>query len=219
MKKTFIIGGAGQIGRRLAQQLAERGHQPMAMHRSPEQAEALSAFGANPVLGDLLELDAHGLAQLMQGSDVIVFSAGAGGKGGEEMTSAIDGRGLEMAVGAARQAGIRRFLLVSVFPEAGRTRQVSDTFENYLRIKKRADAYLAETDLDWVILRPGRLLDSPGTGKVRAGPAIPYSCVSRDDVATVLAELVGRPDVKRTIIELTKGGIPVDEAVHRLAAG
>src|SRR3546814_18364883 len=80
----------------------------------------------------------------MAGSDVVVFSAGAGGKGGLEMTNAIDGRGLELAVAAAQKAGVQRFLLVSAFPEASRGKKVSETFENYMTVKKQADVHLVE---------------------------------------------------------------------------
>ena len=217
MKKVFIVGGSGKIARRLAQQLSTRGHQPQSMYRHPEQADELKALGAHPVAGDLLGIGVAGLAALMKGSDVVVFSAGAGGKGGPEMTNAIDGRGLELSVAAAEKAGIRRFVFVSAFPESARGKQVSDTFENYIAVKKRADAHLAESALDWVILRPGRLLDTPGTGNVKAGPAIPYGEVTRDDVATTLVEIIERPEVKHAIIELTEGDTPVAQAIERLA--
>ena len=65
MSKVFIVGGAGKVGRRLAQRLSQRGHQALALHRKPEQAQELQALGARPVLGSLLELDADGLAQLL----------------------------------------------------------------------------------------------------------------------------------------------------------
>jgi len=217
MKKVFVIGGAGKVGRRLAQLLATRGHEPRSLYRRAEQAVELKGFGAIPVLGSLQELDVEGLAQLMGGSDVVVFSAGAGGKGGMAMTNAIDGRGLELAVAAARQAGIQRFLLVSAFPESFRGKEISETFENYMSVKKLADVHLAETDLDWVILRPGTLLDSPGTGKVRTGLAIPYGEVARDDVAATLLAIIEQPTVNRVIIELTQGDTPVGESVQRLA--
>ncbi|RAI64809.1 NAD-dependent dehydratase [Pseudomonas fluorescens] len=217
MKKVFIIGGAGNVGRRLAQQLVTNGDEPRSLYRNPEQAKELKALGATPVAGSLLDLDAPRLAGLMAGSDVVVFSAGAGGKGGPEMTNAIDGRGLEIAVAASKLAGISRFLLVSAFPEASRGEKVSDTFENYMAVKKRADVHLAETDLDWVILRPGTLLDSPGTGKVRTGLAIPYGDVPRDDVATTLMRLIQQPAIRRVIIELTQGDTPIEESIQQFA--
>src|SRR5690606_7196251 len=88
MKNVFIVGGSGKVARHLAQQLSARGHTPRSLHRHAEQADELKALGSTPVYGDLLALDAGELAQLMAGSDVVVFSAGAGGKGGPEMTNA-----------------------------------------------------------------------------------------------------------------------------------
>ena len=46
MSKVFIVGGAGKVGRRLAQRLSQRGHQALALHRKPEQAQELQALGA-----------------------------------------------------------------------------------------------------------------------------------------------------------------------------
>ncbi|MQB07295.1 NAD(P)-dependent oxidoreductase [Agrobacterium tumefaciens] len=218
MTKVFIVGGAGKVAKRLASMLSDRGHQALALHRKPEQAEELATLGATPVTGNLTELSVAELADLMKGADVAVFSAGAGGKGGSEMTNAIDGRGLELAVAAAKEAGVRRFLLVSAFPESFRGKGMPDSFENYMVVKKLADVHLAESDLDWVILRPGTLSDEPGTGKVRLGLAIPYGDVPRDDVAAVLAELVDKPEVYRAIIELTEGGTSVAEAVRSLVS-
>lgn len=217
MRKVFIIGGSGKVARHLAQQLHTRGHTPLSLHRHAEQANELKEIGSTPVSGDLLELNVSELAQLMAGSDVVVFSAGAGGKGGPEMTNAVDGRGLELAVAAAQTAGVERFLLVSAFPEASRGKKVSETFENYMAVKKQADVHLAGSDLNWVILRPGLLLDSPGTGKVRAGLAIPYGDVAREDVAAALVEIIERPEVSRVIIELTDGNAAVGDAIGRLA--
>lgn len=216
MAQVFIIGGAGKVGRRLALQLSKRGHRAHSLIRNPGQASELEDLGATPVVGSLLELTAAELAQVMAGSDVAVFSAGAGGKGGPEMTNAIDGRGLELAVAAAIQAGTKRFLLVSAFPESFRGKEVSESFENYMAVKKLADVHLAESELDWVILRPGTLLDAPGTGRVRTGLAIPYGDVSRDDVAATLLEIIENPSVSRIIIELTQGDEPVVESVQRL---
>jgi hypothetical protein len=45
------------------------------------------------------------------------------------MTNAVDGEGLVLSTAAAALAGVRRFILVSAFPEAARGKQVSD----YLR--------------------------------------------------------------------------------------
>lgn len=216
MSTVFIVGAAGKVGRHLVKQLADKQHRVLALHRRAGQGAELEALGATPVTSDLTNTDVAALAAQMAGSDLVVFTAGAGGAG-VEVTNAIDGRGLELAVDAARQAGVPRFLLVSAFPEAGRNKAMGEGFENYMTVKKRADVYLAATDLDWVILRPGTLSDAPGTGRVSAGPAIAYGDIPRADVAATLVALVEHPEVRRTIIELTEGDRPAEDAIAQLA--
>ncbi|WP_210509110.1 SDR family oxidoreductase [Naasia sp. SYSU D00057] len=216
--RVFQIGAAGGVGRRLARLLAADGAQVIGAHRDPAQAAVLEEAGATPVLLDLISATVEELAEAIRGSDAVVFSAGAHGTGADK-TTAIDGKGLEKAAEAARLAGVRRFLLVSVFPDAGRGREPSEGFEHYMRVKKSADVYLTRTDLDWVIVRPGTLTDEPGTGRVEASLAIEYGDVPRDDVAAFLHATLREPGLTRTIVELTGGGTPVDEAAHRLASG
>ncbi|MFI6440266.1 NAD(P)H-binding protein [Streptomyces sp. NPDC050759] len=111
-------------------------------------------------------------------------------------------------------------MLISAFPDAWGDRRMPPDFEHYMKVKRQADVHLAATDLDWVIVHPGTLTTSPGTDRVRPGPAIPYGDVARDDVAAVFAELVHQPQVNRTILELTGGATPVREAVaHAVCPG
>lgn len=107
-------------------------------------------------------------------------------------------------------------MLVSVFPEAERGKQVSEGFEHYMRVKKTADIYLTHTNLDWLIVRPGSLRDEPGDGRVTAGLAIAYGDVHRDNVAAFLDAALREPALNRVIVELTDGPTPVAEAVARL---
>jgi len=213
---VFIIGAAGKVGSRLVPLLAEAGHVPLAMHRKSEQAQILADKGAKPVAGDITALSVDELAELMESADAVVFSAGAGGAG-YDLTQAVDGDGLVKAVAAARKAGATRFLLVSAFPEAGRDAEPKEGFENYMRIKKLTDAHLSQSDLDWVIVRPGTLSSEGGDGKVALGLALPYGNVSRDHVAQVLAGILERPQLSRVILELTDGDTPVGDALDAMA--
>lgn len=185
------------------------------MHRSPAQAETVRAAGATPLAGDLINDPVDELAARFTGHDAVVFSAGAHGTG-RDKTSAIDGQGLEKAADAAAAAGVSRFVLVSSFPDAGRGGPPSEGFEHYVRVKKTADVYLAGTELDWLIVRPGTLRDEPGDGRVTAGLAIEYGDVSRDNVAAFIEAALHEPALKRTIVELTDGATPVAEAIARL---
>lgn len=213
--KTFIVGIAGGVGSRLARLLTFAGDQVDGLYRRPEQGELLATYGIHATHGDLTRLDAPALAALLGDTDVLVYAAGAGGEGGTGSITDIDGTGLTTAIEAARLANVRRLLLVSVFPDAWRGREVSDTFEHYIDVKKKADAELAATDLDWVILRPAALTEDAGTGLISLAPALIHTQVNRDDVAAVLAALVHTPQIRREILELTQGPEPISDAIRR----
>lgn len=213
--KVFQIGAAGGIGRRLARLLTDHGDEVTGMYRNPAQADTVRASGATPLSGDLIGDSVEELAAKLSGHDVVVFSAGAHGTGMDK-TTAIDGQGLEKAAAAAIRAGVARFVLVSVFPEAGRDRETSPGFEHYMRVKKTADVFLTRTNLDWLIIRPGTLRDEPGTGHVTAGLAIEYGDVTRDDVAAFLAAALHEPALGHALVELTGGETPIAEAVAHL---
>lgn len=213
--KTLVIGGAGGVGRRLTSLLVAAGDEVSGVHRNPEQADVIEQAGGTSVVFDLIAGTTEELAALLEGQDAVVFAAGAHGTG-RDQTTLIDGRGLEKAVDAARQAGVRRFVLVSVFPDAGRSAETNAGFEHYMAVKKAADVYLTTADLDWVVVRPGTLTDSAGTGTVRAGWAIPYGDVHRDDVAAFIAAALHEPRLHHVVVELTDGDTPVDVAVAAL---
>ncbi|MFG1964546.1 NAD(P)H-binding protein [Nonomuraea sp. NPDC049028] len=213
--KVFLIGAAGGVGNRLARLLTARGDTVTGMFRDPAQADTVRASGATPLTGDLIADTVDDLATRMSAHDAIVFSAGAHGTG-RDLTTAIDGKGLEKAADAAARAGVSRFVLVSVFPDALRGGEPNEGFEHYIKVKKTADVYLARTGLDWLIIRPGTLLDEPGTGRVTAGPAIEYGKVPRDDVAAFIDAALHEPALNRAIVELTTGDTPITEAVAHL---
>lgn len=211
--KIFVTGATGRTGIRAVRAFAQRGDVVTGLHRRPEQGAELAALGAKSVPGDLASMDERQLADAMRGADVVVYAAGSGDRDSDAVTEAIDGTGVTKAIGAAKLAGIARFLLVSVFPEAGRGKSLPESFEHYIAVKKRADMTLAESGLDWIILRPGTLTDSPGTGLVHLGSAILYGEVPRDDVAAAIAELVHTPVVSRRILEITGGPTPIAQAI------
>jgi uncharacterized protein YbjT (DUF2867 family) len=214
--KVFIIGIAGRAGLRIARLLKEQGTDVDGLYRREDQKRLLDEAGVEAHLGDISLMDGAQLADVVKGSDVIVFTAGAGGKDSDAATNIIDGEGVTKAIAAAGLAGIRRFYLVSVFPEAWRERHMDESFENYIAVKKRADIELTRSDLDWVILRPSALLDEPGTGLISLHVANVHTEVRRDDVAATMVELINTPRIRNVILELTEGSDPITEAVRRI---
>ena len=215
MADIVIIGATGGVGSRLIPMLVRRGHSVTGLHRKDEQAGDLKDAGATPAKGDLMEMSADDFAAVIKGADAVVFSAGAAGSGAER-TSMIDGQGPVKLIEAARATGVKRIYLVSVFPDAGRDRDIGEGFEHYMREKKQADAALAASGLDYVIIRPGTLKDADGDGQVAAGRALTYGDVARGNVAAFIAELIDTPEIRQDIFELTDGDVPVDVAVSGL---
>jgi uncharacterized protein YbjT (DUF2867 family) len=214
--KVFIVGIAGGTGSRVASLLAKQGDKVSGLYRRPEQISLLQAAGASGVLGDLATISEQELASAANGADVIVFTAGAGEQDNDSMTDAVDGDGVRKAIEAARLSSISKLLLVSVFPEAWRERNMPKSFEHYMAVKKRADVELVHSKLEWIILRPSALTNEPGTGSVSLSAAEIHTVISRDDVATTIATLLHSPRVQNTILEVTAGGTTIASAVAAL---
>ena len=210
--KVFIIGVSGAVGGLLARNLIDRGDDVAGLVRREEQRTDLSAQGVEAHVAQLADLTADSLAPMLTGADVVVYTAGSNG-GKREVTAAIDGEGVVKALEAARLAGVSRFVLVSVLPEAGRGHDLGDDVEFYFAVKKLIDVTVSMSDLDWLILRPSLLVDGNGIGTVALGPAQPHDEIPREDVAVTLALLLHEPRIRRRILELTQGTTPIAWAV------
>ena len=211
--KVFIIGVSGAVGRLLVPNLTERGDDVSGLVRRDEQRADLSMRGVDARVGELADVTADSLASMLSGIDTVVYTAGSNG-GARDVTAAIDGEGVVKALEATRLAGVNRFALVSVLPEAGRRQHLDDDEEFYFAVKKLVDVTVSVSDLDWLILRPSMLVDRAGSGRISLGPAQPHDEIAREDVAATLAELLHEPRIRRRILELTQGSTPIASAVR-----
>jgi nucleoside-diphosphate-sugar epimerase len=218
--RIVIAGGHGQIALRLARLLHARGDEVKGLIRRPEQIGDVRAAGAEPVVCDLESAAAEDVARHLEGADAAVFAAGAGPGSGAARKDTVDRAAATLFADAAEAAGVRRFVVVSAMGVDGEPPEGTEpVFAAYLRAKGAADADVrSRRGLDWTILRPGRLVNDPGTGLVRLGESTGRGDVTRDDVAAVLVALLDEPRTARRTLELVGGDTPVDEAV-RAAAG
>jgi nucleoside-diphosphate-sugar epimerase len=213
--RIVIAGGHGKIARRLELLLAGRGDRVAGLIRRPGQASALLEAGAEPVVCDLESAGVEEVARHLRGADAAVFAAGAGPGSGAARKESVDRAAAVLFADAAEQAGVRRLLVVSAIgvdeePPAG----TDPVFAAYLRAKGAADAELrGRPGLDLTVLRPGRLTDEPGTGRVRLSEATGRAAVTRDDVAAVLLALLDEPRAAGLTLELVGGETPIPEAV------
>ncbi|SCL36487.1 NAD(P)H-binding [Micromonospora nigra] len=212
--RVVIAGGHGKIARLLEQELARRGDTAVGLIRNPDHAAALTAAGAHPVVCDLEHADVDEVATHLAGADAAVFAAGAGPGSGAARKDTVDRAAAALLADAAQTTGVRRYLLISSMgvdqPPAPGT---DGTWAAYLRAKKAAEDDLTGRDLDWTVLRPGRLTDDEPTGHVTLAPHTPHGAVTRTDVARVLVALLHAPHTVGRVLELVGGNTPVADAV------
>jgi uncharacterized protein YbjT (DUF2867 family) len=210
--EVLVAGGHGQIAQRLLRLLAADGHTGRGLIRNPDHAADLEALGATPVLCDLEHDDPR---PHMGGADAIVFAAGAGPGSGAARKRTMDLGGAVKLIEAARELGVTRYLMVSSINAdnpAG-----SGPMQPYLEAKGEADAALRSSGLEWTIVRPGRLTNEPGAGRVEAAPRLGrHGEVPRDDVAAVLLACLGAGNTVGAQFELLAGEVPVADAVRAL---
>ncbi|MGY1691204.1 NAD(P)H-binding protein [Geodermatophilus sp. SYSU D01105] len=218
--RIVIAGAHGQVARRLGRLLTSRGDTVVGIVRNPGHEADLRDDGVEPAILDLEQAGVDEVAEVVRGADAVVFAAGAGPGSGAARKHTVDRGAAVLLADAAERAGVRRYLLVSSMgveqARRGTPQGMDPVFAAYLQAKLAAeDVILPRPGLGTVVLRPGRLTDDPGNGRVTLAHGVEYGEVPRDDVAAVLVALLdaGKTD---EVVELVSGPTPIDEAVAAL---
>ncbi|GAX44227.1 NAD-dependent epimerase/dehydratase [Tolypothrix sp. NIES-4075] len=120
--KIFVAGATGVIGRPLIAQLLAKGHDVVALTRSPENAQTLAEQGVEPAIADVFDADAVKAALVRAQPEVVIEQLTALPKTytGESMSAAaplnhrIRVEGGANVLAAAQAAGVRRYLRQSI---------------------------------------------------------------------------------------------------------
>jgi putative NADH-flavin reductase len=194
--KIAVIGAAGRTGRQVVRQALDRGHEVVAVARSPEK---LNVAGDRLTVAAADVHDADALARAVVGADAIVTTYGAAA--GREPTD-VYSAGITNVLAAMDSGGIRRLAAISASPAGPRDEQpaalrllvlpiLERFFGGAYADLRRMEAVLARRDdLEWACLRPPRLLDRPATGAYRLDPKpLPRSrSLTYPDLATALLD-------------------------------
>jgi uncharacterized protein YbjT (DUF2867 family) len=202
--RVVVAGGHGQIGLKLLRLLAQRGEHAVGLIRNPSHAADLVAVGAQPRVCDLEAVD-----EVSVDADAVVFAAGAGPGSGAERKWTMDYGGAAKLM----RAGVPRYVMVSAMGAADPPPEGGDVFGDYLRAKAKADRELMASELDWTIVRPGRLTDDPPTGLVRIGERLERGAIPRADVAAVLLAVLDAPATAGRAFDLVSGDTPIEQAL------
>lgn len=219
--RLTVVAATGGVGSQILAQAVAAGHEVAAVVRNPSR---LPELPIRVVLDDLAAPNAAAAESAVDGADAVV--SGLGARSGAE--AGVASRGTRAIVLAMQRADVRRIIVVSAasvgtVPSPGRPNpprhNPGDGFfmrhvaaplakaafrRHYEDLALMEDA-LRESDLDWTVVRPPRLLDMRLTGtyrtayeqNVRAGMFI-----SRADVAQLMLDAIGRPETIRRIIAI-----------------
>ena len=213
MSKVFVAGGSGRVAAELIKNLVADGHKVIAGSRHPESIIKLD--GVTPINLDL-HASVEEIANLMKDTSIVYFVAGSRGKD----VLQTDAFGAVKTMQAAEKNGIKRFVLLSSFfalqPEKWNEYELLQSITDYNIAKFFADNYLIHnTHLDYTILQPAGLTETPGIGKVtfenygETKNPIP-------DVAKVLADIPKHKNTIGKVIIMTSGDIPINDALSKV---
>ena len=113
MVKALVTGSTGFVGSNLVLALNERGIEVRALQRKTSPQDAIRGLKYEPVVGDLMDVDS--LAKAVEGVDWVFHVAGVSDwrRTPAEVVYRINVDGARNMMEAARQAGVKRFVLTS----------------------------------------------------------------------------------------------------------
>lgn len=236
-KSVLVTGAGGRTGRLVFKVLKEKSEmfKPFGLVRNEKSAKNLpQAKDQEIVLGDVAKKES--LLQAMKGKDAVVIVTSAVPKikylslvpvifkkllrnpnpgmpsfyfeeNGEP--EKIDWVGQKNQIDAAKEAGVGKVVLVS---SMGGTQPENPLNKfgngNILLWKRKAEEYLVRSGIDYTIIHPGGLQDTPGNERelvVGVDDSLLSSTtrsVSREDVARVCVEALTSPAFKNKSFDL-----------------
>ncbi|RJT37507.1 SDR family oxidoreductase [Mesorhizobium waimense] len=211
--KVLVLGGYGLIGEALIGRLLRDGHHVAGLGRDVLDAERRRP-AVRWIAADMSRLlAAEDWLPVVAGVDVVVNAAGALQDGPRDRLDAVHRRAVVALVAACEQAGVRRFVQISVIG-------VDPASANpFFSTKAQGDKAVAGSSLEWTILRPGLVIAPAaygGTALLRAlaafpgfVPAVlsrqPIQTVSVADVAEAVSRAVAGSLPPRLAIDLVEG--------------
>lgn len=229
MSRVLICGGNGKVGRLLASLLRQQ-YTVTSIIRDDAQSSSIRELGASPKVFSLEHSSVEEMSTVVRDQDVIVWSAGAGGKGGNERTMAVDKDAAIRMIEACSPLQ-KRFIMVSALTSREPdnladwwSEEDKETFkkgyyaiEKYHEAKVAADKALMASGNKWTIVRPGPLKDDAATGKIKAGRIDLQGSITRGDVAAAIRECIANAKAASLNIDMLNGDVPVHEAITRVA--
>ncbi len=190
--KLTIFGGTGGVGRQLVPMALDAGHDVTAFARNPAN---LPRRGELAVVEGQLE-NAAAVARAIEGADAVLSTIGARSNTPDQVE--VFGTAMENVTAAMKEHGVRRLVAISgagvLTPDdhvtVGRriVRFLLKLMAKHVALaKEREYEIITAADLDWVLVRPPRIVSGPATGTYRVfGDRVPSPKISQGDVAALI---------------------------------
>ena len=205
----LVTGGTGFVGPKIVHRLRAEDRPVRCLVRDPDRAHALAAWGCDLAQGDVT--DADSIRRAVEGSEVVVHLV-AIIQGKPEQFERVMVQGTRNVVEAAKEAGIRRFVLMSALGTSEETKDLS----LYFGSKWQMEQTVKGSGLEHVIFRPSFVFGKGGGALktfqrlVRLSPVIPVfgagdqrvQPIWIDDVAEYYAAAIDRPEAAGRTFEL-----------------
>lgn len=210
LNEILIIGGTGRTGRIIVNQLMANGITPNLLVRDPSKAEALFGEGLTYYVGDVRDYES--LLPPMKGVKAVISAVGSCTPVGKNCPKRVDYEGVVNMVRAAQAMEVKRFILISSIAVT-QPEHPLNRFGKILNWKLKGEEALRQSGLEYTIVRPGCLKDTPGGNHKLVfdqGDHI-QGTLSREDLAdTCLQVLNGlnNSPVTFEVVEADKKGHP-----------
>jgi uncharacterized protein YbjT (DUF2867 family) len=206
--KTVLVAGAtGRNGRVVLRQLAQLGVRARGMTR--DVADARRQIGAHY---DWVEADVtrpQTLAAAVEGVDLVISAVATSMPVGGNRPERVDYEGTVNLARAAKAAGVTRFVIITSSSSGQKKHFLNYIGGNVLIWKKRAEEALMSSGLEYVIVGPAAIDDSPGgTRPIRIFPRDKYQrgmVINRDDLATTVIAAAALPAAANRVFSVANG--------------
>jgi putative NADH-flavin reductase len=199
--KIAIFGSTGGTGKELVKQGLELDYEVTAFARTPEKLDEFIHENLKIICGDVFNLD--DVEKAIIGQDAMLSALGNPTLKPNNTTS----EGTRNIVKAMQTHNVKR-LICETSLGVGDSREQAGFFfskiiiptllKNAIADKEIQEQIIRESDLDWTIVRPGGLKDSPKTSKYRAGLDKNISGnISRADVAEFMLKQIDSDEFLR----------------------
>lgn len=199
--RVLVLGATGGTGRHVLTEAIAAGHEVTALVREPTTLGTIE--GVRTLMGDATSpVD---VAAAVAGQEAVINALGS-----RSVRHPVEAVATRVLLPAAEKAGVRRLVVCSAFG-VGDTIEGTNTaqrlfFRTFLgrvyAAKEEADEAVRASALDWTLVYPTRLLNTPPAGRILAVESFSgVGRVSRGDVGRFMVEVLeSRAWSRKTVI-------------------